>query len=311
MPHQLKNNYNKTNPYTVAALGDSLTENLGAFAVPPEGMWPAVLAGQTPLAATVPTAILPSGITLAGKGLLRQLGGLTRERNFGKAGDTTTNMIARQAIMSAYDVPAIAVLWGGVNDVTTVATVTSTTVFTVSTGTGARFSIGNFIDVGGRTSVVSGVSSDQITVSPALSGTPNVGDYVIGPTKNNIQTILTALANAGCTRLIAMNTQYKNYTAGGDTTGTPEPFYAALRAYQASAVSTWTAPAGSGAAVVLCDVYAFMKSLITGGYETQGSNSWHAVANNQHLNALGESYVALAVLATIQAQSGWLAALQV
>ena len=88
---------------------------------------------------------------------------------------------------------------------------------------------------------------------------------------------------------------------GGDTAGAPSAVNAAIRALSSAAATA------EGAAY--CDLWAYQLGLITAGETTQGSNSWHAIANNQHHNAYGHDTVARAVSATITAQSGWLAAL--
>jgi lysophospholipase L1-like esterase len=218
--------YTKARTHTVAAMGDSLTFNDVYYGVAPHLMWPEKLAVS-----------------------LRGLSCNVQARNFGASGDTTTQMLARIAQLTFYDIPAIAVIWGGINDPGT-----------------------------------------------AIAG---------ATTQANISAMITALKAAGVARLVVCNTQYLNWSSGGDTIGTPYATYATLRPFQAAAV---TAAADSN--VVLCDTYMSLRGLIVAGTETQGSNSWHAVANNQHLNALGQTYIASALLATIQAQPGWLAALQ-
>lgn len=147
---------------------------------------------------------------------------------------------------------------------------------------------------------------DVPVLATIWGGVNDPGAAISGATTQaNITAMITALRAAGVSYIVVLNTQYLNWTSGGDTTGTPYATYATLRPFQAAAVT-----AAASANVVLCDTYTYMRSLIVAGTETQGSNSWHAVANNQHLNALGQSYIAAAVLATIQAQPGWLAALQ-
>lgn len=221
--------YTRANTKTLAAMGDSLTFNDVYWGCAPHQMWPEVLAAQ-----------------------LRTLACPIRGRNFGASGNTTTQMLARASQLTLYEVPDLAIVFGGVND------------------PGAS--------IAGAT------------------------------TQANIEAMVSGVIAAGCSHVVVVNTQYLNFTTGGDALATPYASYAALRPYQ-QAAATSQAAAHPGV-VAFCDLYASMRALIVSGAETQGSNSWHAVANNQHLNAVGQSYVAAAILATIQAQSGWLKALQ-
>lgn len=111
----------------------------------------------------------------------------------------------------------------------------------------------------------------------------------------------TAAFTGCCAKTILVSTNYLNWASGGDTVGSPSATNLAIRAL------TTAAAAAEGA--VYCDLWTFQAGLIVAGETTQGSNSWHAIANNQHHNAYGHDIVARAALASIAAQSGWLAAL--
>jgi hypothetical protein len=104
-----------------------------------------------------------------------------------------------------------------------------------------------------------------------------------------------------CSKVMLVSTNYLNWTAGGDTAGSPSAANLVIRAL--------TAAAASAEGAVYCDLWAFQSGLIIAGETTQGSNSWHAIANNQHHNAYGHDTVSRAVFASIAAQSGWMAAL--
>lgn len=221
--------YTRACTKTIATMGDSLTFNDVYWGCAPHQMWPEVLASQ----------------------LRAQLCPI-RARNFGASGNTTTQMLARVSQLTLYEVPDLAIIFGGVND-----------------------------------------------PSASIAG---------ATTQNNIEAMISTVVAAGCPRVIVVSAHYLNWTSGGDAQGTPYATYATLRPFQ-QAAATNQAAAHPGQ-VAFCDLYAYLCGLIVAGTEIQGSNSWHAIANNQHLNALGGSYVAAAVLATIQAQSGWLAALQ-
>ena len=59
-----------------------------------------------------------------------------------------------------------------------IASASSTTVFTLDSGEGSNFAVGDPIDVDGDLTYITAISSDEITVSPALSGTPSANDVV-------------------------------------------------------------------------------------------------------------------------------------
>jgi len=141
------------------------------------------------------------------------------------------------------------------------------------------------------------------------AGANDPGNAIVGATTQaNIQSMAETLFSAGTRFVIIGNTQYLNWSTGGDTVSAQSTTYATLKGFQqAAAAALATAHPGQAA---YCDTYAAMRQKIVAGVETQGSNSWHTSANNQHLNALGERYVAEAMLATIQAQPGWLDALK-
>ena len=86
-------NFMRAFPKTVAAIGDSLTGNNGYWSVSTAKMWPEQLAT-----------------------LLRASDVPAKARNFGVSGDTTTQMLARYAVMYGKEVPDLAVIFGGVND---------------------------------------------------------------------------------------------------------------------------------------------------------------------------------------------------
>lgn len=142
-----------------------------------------------------------------------------------------------------------------------------------------------------------------------MGGVNDPGAAIAGATTQaNIEAMIAALFALGTRYAVVVSTQYLNWSSGGDTVSTPYSTYATLRPFQQAAV-TAKAITYPGR-VAYCDLYTFMRALIVSGTETQGSFSWHVADSNQHLNVLGEAYVAAAVLATITAQTGWLAALE-
>lgn len=103
-----------------------------------------------------------------------------------------------------------------------------------------------------------------------------------------------------CARIILLSTNYLNWTTGGDNAGT-STFYAPNVAIRAL-----TEAAAAAEGVVYGDLFNFQAGLISSGETTQGSNSWHAIADNQHHNAYGHDTVARCVVAAILEQSEWL-----
>ena len=121
----------------------------------------------------------------------------------------------------------------------------------------------------------------------------------------------TAPFSDGCSNIIVISTNYLNWTSGGDNydshlaTGSQYSYYTSVRAAQYSASSAESA--------YFCDLYRLQSYLIKSdgsiGYTfegkvispeaSQGSNSWHYTANNQHHNSYGHEIVGRAALYSI------------
>jgi len=235
--------------------------------------------------------------------LLWAAGANALARNMGISGDTTAQMIVRKSAMTRWETPDLAVIYAGQNDtsaanITTVASGASASQFTVQAGKGIVYKVGAWILVGAESTQVTVQSTDVLTVSPALSGTPSGGTSVQLDTRKNLVVLGQA---SGASRIVIVNAHYLNYSTGGDTLATPLAGNVALRALQSAAATDL------GAAY--CDLYTFMRNRIVAGTDAQGSFSWHVLDSNSHLNTYGEGILASAVLATIQAQTGWMDAL--
>jgi lysophospholipase L1-like esterase len=89
---KIQTNYKKFNNNSIACMGDSITLNF---------IW-----GTQ--AYQYYSAVLQDS--------LQGLGCTVQCRNFGVSGTTTTNMLARFGAMTQYDIPKIAVIYGGIND---------------------------------------------------------------------------------------------------------------------------------------------------------------------------------------------------
>jgi lysophospholipase L1-like esterase len=212
--------------YTIANVGDSLSENQ-TWGVPQHLMWSALLQ--------------PS---------LRTLGCRVRHRNLARNGSTTTQMLARIANATYWDVPRMLIVFAGVND------------------------------PGG------GISN--------------------ATTQANIQAMVTACFAAGTQYAVIVSPQFLNYTSGGESTGQSKPAGTYSGVYDAQVAAVAALAAAYPGRVAFCDLWDWMRDLIVAGTDTLASASWHVAGTNQHLNAYGQRIVRDAILAAIQAQSGWL-----
>ena len=305
MPRKIQVTYDKY-PLTIAAMGDSLTYN-ALFSISPENFYPEVLAKS-----------------------LRSLGCFVKARNFGISGNTTDQMIGRFAVMTQFEVPTIAVIWGGTND--TSGQVALLTLTSSGTTANVKTTAPHGLTTG-RSVVVAGANQSSyngtftITVVDSLNFTYTMGGTGASPatgtitvnsaandaqTQANLQTMITSLQNAGCTKIIVLSQHYLNLASGGDTTSVPYAPYAALRADQQAAVAATNTPTKQ---VVYCDQYAAERLRVVNNVEAAGAAALLISQSNSHLNALGESVCAAALLATIQntldsAGNAWIKNLQ-
>lgn len=153
------------------------------------------------------------------------------------------------------------------------------------------------IDVIARAFGVSGETSTQIlarikqawqysvpTIGVIYAGANDPGNSIsAATTTSNIIAMANAMVAKGILNIVVIGQHYKNWTAGGDTTTTQETTYASLRVAQQNAV---TSLVSAGINAIYVDMYSIMQALIVAGTETQGSNCWSAVTNNQHLNSM-------------------------
>jgi lysophospholipase L1-like esterase len=150
---------------------------------------------------------------------------------------------------------------------------------------------------------------DVPTLGVIWIGVNDPGNGIAGATTQaNITAMAETLFEAGTAYVIIGNTQYVNWSTGGDTLETPGATYATLRTYQAAAADALIA--AHPGKVAFCDIYTHMRNLIVDGTYAQGDAAWHVADGDQHLNAAGEAIVADAMYATIAAQPGWIDALK-
>lgn len=162
----------------------------------------------------------------------------------------------------------------------------TTTTFTVDAGKGARFVVGAAVIVGSQPSrIISGISTDAITLSSALPIAPTAADSVTADTVTNTVAIGVKLVSLGYTKLYVGVHQYNNWTTGGDTTSaTTAGLYATLRGYQRSSAAALGA--------VTFDIWWYMRKRIIDGIDVQGSFSTSIADGNAHPNAYGAAVMA-------------------
>lgn len=212
---------------------------------------------------------------------LRALGCSIQARNHALAGDTTQaistppapGMLGRLFLMTQWECPDIAVLYAGVNDMN--------------------------------------------ANTPTITATQ---------TTANLNAMIVQLAAAGCSRVVVVKEHYMNFSGAfaasrdtGSGVSIVQGTYSDARARQA-AVS-----AQGGVTPVIADAMTYLSTLIgssitVGGMQytvaagadvtppVGGGFNWHVADGNLHLNGLGQELVARCVLAAIQAQPGWVAA---
>ena len=261
----------------IVAIGDSISYSLGGGGLVANQFYPARL--QAAFAALGITDVIA--------------------RNFGVSGNTTAQMIARMACLNQYETPYIGVIEGGINDGANGSSVSgsgaTTTSIPVQAGHGARFTVGGYVVINGQSRLVTAISTDTLTVSPALSAAPTDATAVAHDTAANIVVLGQYLLAAGCSRLIVLDCHYMNWSSGGDNGASQNATYAAIRTAQAAAAATL------GATYV--DAYNYMRALIADGTYTQGDYRWHIADSNVHLNAAGEQILSDAIIAAMP--SAW------
>ena len=237
-------------------------------------------------------------------------------RNFGRAGNTTGDMILRQSLFTQWGVPDIAIIHGSVNDYaqdTTVAAspAPTTTVFSVGAGKGQYYQVGSYLTVvvGGTTysRLISSVATDAITISTALPSAPTAGAAVTIDTTSNIVAMATYLSGLGVGKFIICGMGYENLASGGDTLTTPLAANVTLRAKQSAAATA----IGSNATYV--DLWTPMRAqLVTEigpGSNSEGSGSWNQSTTDIHYNATGSAIIASIIKDAILASTALKAAI--
>jgi lysophospholipase L1-like esterase len=235
---------------------------------------------------------------------LRNAGRSYQSINLGVSGNTTANMVARLSDVTNTSPHQYGILYGGINDNSGTSTVQASpaptnTTFSVASTFGQRYGTGGLIFVGAASAQVLSVAGDAITLTaPLAGGAPAAGTAVSIDTQSNLVKVGQTMQGYGTTRLLVPGLHYYNFASGlGDTTTTPNPNAASIRASQQAAATALSA--------VYVDLYAFMRALIVAGTYTQGDDlAWHVAVSNAHLNNTGEQILANAFFAALQSQ-GW------
>jgi lysophospholipase L1-like esterase len=292
----------RPNTKRLVAIGDSLTLNF-------------VYGHLTP-----PTVYYPTRLAVALQALSVPIMGA----NYGISGQTSTQMLSRVSGLYQFGTPDLAVIWAGHNDRTalaitsitsasTTATVTTTAAHYLATGMQVTIAGATQTEYNGTYTVtVTGATTFTYTFAGSAT-TPATGTktYTIpyAQTTANIKAMAEAVLADGCERVVICSTHYLNYGSGGDSTATPASG-ARLDLWNAQSTAYTDEAALHSGEVAFCDLYAYFYALLGAGTYVQGDHLWHQADSDVHLNAAGEQIVADALLATIQAQSGWLTALQ-
>jgi len=218
--------------------------------------------------------------------------------NRGVSGDSTAQCYARRRQTVQCGIPDIALVYCGTNDlnaapVVAASPVPTSTVFSIDTGESYYVADG-WITVAGESAQIASMSSKQITLTAALvGGAPSAGAAVRLDTQKNLEKIVAYWRSLGIprSRIYIVGQHYLNFSASGDTVGTPQTLANTTRTAQSAAATA--------AGVNYIDTYAYMSALIGNGY-TQGDFAWHVADQNSHLNATGEAILASAIKAAIR-----------
>ena len=207
--------------------------------------------------------------------------------------------------------PTLGIILGGDNDLngTSASTVQAspsptTTAFKVGSGLGANIACaGSYIVLNGVSGIqVASVASDLITLAVPLGSAPTAGQAVSIDTTNNLIAIGKAAASGGIPNLLMLGQPGHNWTTSGDFP-TPSTNQATTLSQQQAAATALGIPYRS--------VWAFMNARINAGVDGATSNTYTYgnLVQNPHPSTYGDQVYAMAVMAGIAAQPGWLASL--
>lgn len=170
---------------------------------------------------------------------------------------------------------------------------------------------------------VSGQTSTQMAARAAVLtrfGTPTLGVVWAGhndvsnginaaTTTANIKSLAETLFAGGASYVVVCSTHYWNFS-----TPDPWPISGARQTLWNAQNQAYTDELALHPGLVAwVDLYGFMHGILGTTYRgvtyASGDYKWHVADNDVHLNAAGEQIVADAIVAAVQAQSGWVAGL--
>ncbi len=314
MVKRVQTTYTRGRRNTIAVMGDSLSHNI-TLGVPMHRFWAEVLAGR-----------------------LRDLQSCgVRARNFAISGNTTTSMLARIHEMVRYDIPVIAIIFGGVNDpgsgissATTTANIQAMIKY-LKNGCAPIPGVGTAAYVAGQASLPaagtegtryvvlsdtsstgglnpSGYTGDHVTLTGTHSG-PQVWECRNSAAGETGWSRVSTLSSPIVSKFILVSPQFLNFTSPGDTVDAGGTHSGQNASYNAVLNAVSTAATNEGSGTVFADLYLYMQARINAGKDSALSGSWHVTGTNQHLNTYGNDLIASFIYSTIVAQSGWITAL--
>lgn len=301
---------------TIVAIGDSFCKNY-ATGVRPDEMWPAQTAK-----------------------LLRDLGANCKALNYGLNGDTSGTQVSKVGVLNRISscfwygeqriVPELVVILVGTNDTDPSVTaqanieaciialknkcvdpqksdtnglinavVTNPSNLPAGKPTGTRYLVKS------DNSTTGGIASADPDGPTTLTGTltgPRVW-YCRSPQAGESGWSRITPLNDGVSRIVVMSYGWLNYSGGGDTLAGGES-HAVERAAQSAAATAQS--------VVFYDPRIYMRTFVNSGaegIELSGTFSVDPTGGNSHPSAHACYLYAKGLVATIQAQNGWLAAL--
>lgn len=215
-----------------------------------------------------------------------------------------------------------AVNWGFSGDTTRSATYSGTTYPGISNRLGCitgKNYVPALVVLYGTTNNWTCINAGGSFTDGTSATTANVDENV---TLVDLKAIIDALVAFGVQRIIVGGYHLRNFSTGGDVTAgvinaepsmtgsNPGTFGHGCRwaQYQAALYGSTTYPGK----VAFCDFYAAFKTRLESQAPAQiGVDTYlHVATQNTHLNDRGNQWIADAISSTVQAQSGWSAALQ-
>ena len=237
--------------------------------------------------------------------------------NCGHSGDTTAQMLARVGQVFALGTPGLALILGGTNDInpqgssvvqTTPAS--STTNIFVAHGSAAALACpGSFLVINGiagnsvtSVSIGTGSAPDQIILENQLGTAPAAGVTVAVDTTNNLIAIGKMIASGGVSNMLMLGNPGPNWPSGGDWPTTNATTSAMLSMQQAAATAL---------GIPFCSIFSFMNSRVSANIDSGTGNSYAyaSISGNPHPSIYGDQVYAMALMAGIASQPGWLSAL--